>query len=333
MQRHAEGEQPGKVRQIIPMMIEQLPLQGFERFRLSKPDDPAFFRRESDRGALTAARANPVIRESRTSTRSAEDSTWPVRIFTLGRFDLLYQGLPLDYGRKVPHRPLVFLKALIALGGRDINSSSIASALWPDADGDNAQRSFDTTLYRLRKMLVDDRILILRDGKVSLDSRYCWVDVWSFERLLGTLQRIRSRDTTGKDAYQLDQLVQRILGLYQDHFLVKEEATAWSVSLRERLRSKFIYGLLDIGRYWELHGFWDKAIQCYQKGLEVDDLIEVFYQRLMLCTLQTRRISEGMAAYRRCRQILSIVLGLQPEPETESIYQSLKKARLQKQSA
>jgi len=315
------------------MIKEQLPLRGFERLRLSKLDDPAFFRRESDRSLPSPESHHTDIRESFSPSTLAEVGTWPVRIFTLGRFNLLYQGQPLDYGRKVPHRPLIFLKTLIALGGRDISSSSIASALWPDADGDNAQRSFDTTLYRLRKMLADDRILVLSDGKVSLDSRYCWVDVWSFERLLGNMRRIRSRDTTGKDAYQLDQLIQRIMSLYQDDFLAREEATAWSVSLRERLRSKFISSLLDIGRYWEIHGFWDKAIQCYQKGLEVDDLIEVFYQRLMLCTLQTRQISEGMAAYRRCRQILSIVLGLQPTPETESIYLALKKARLQKQSA
>jgi DNA-binding SARP family transcriptional activator len=312
---------------------EQLPLRGFESFRLSKLDDPGFFRRESDRSLHSPESHHPASRKSFSPSALAEVGTWPVRIFTLGRFNLLYQGQPLDYGRKVPRRSLIFLKTLIALGGRDISSSSIASALWPEADGDNAQRSFDTTLYRLRKMLADDRILVLRDGKVSLDPQYCWVDAWSFERLLGNMQRIRSRDTTGKDAYQLDQLIQRIMSLYQGHFLAREEATAWSVSLRERLRSKFIYGLLDIGHYWEIHGFWDKAIQCYLKGLEVDDLIEVFYQRLMLCTLQTGHISEGMAAYRRCRQILSIVLGLQPTPETESIYLSLKKARLQKQSA
>jgi two-component SAPR family response regulator len=314
-------------------MFEQLVLQGFELLRLSELDDPAIFRRESDRSLRSPENHHPANRKTFSPSTLAEVGTWPVRIFTLGRFNLLYQGQSLDYGRKVPHRPLIFLKTLIALGGRDISSSSITSALWPEADGDNAQRSFDTTLYRLRKMLADDRILILRDGKVSLDPRYCWVDVWSFERLLGIMQRIRSRDTTGKDAFQLDQLIQRIMSLYQDHFLAREEATAWSVSIRERLRSKFIYSLLDIGRYWEIHGFWDKAIQCYQKGLEVDDLIEVFYQRLMLCTLQTRNISEGMAAYRRCRQILSIVLGLQPQPETESIYLSLKKARLQQRSA
>jgi DNA-binding SARP family transcriptional activator len=313
-------------------MDQQLPLKGFEVPSLQKADDPAFSRRKSDRDLQSTDGQNPA-RESYSASPLAEGSVWPLRIFTLGRFNLLYQDQPLDYGRKVPHRPLVFLKALIAAGGRDISSSTIASALWPEADGDNAQCSFDTTLYRLRKMLGDDRILILRDGKVSLDSRYCWVDVWSFERLLSAMQRIRGRDATGKDACKLDQLMQRILSLYQGHFLAREEASAWSVSIRERLRSKFIYSLLDTGRYWEVHGFWDNAIQCYQKGLEVDDLIEVFYQRLMLCTLQTRRISEGMAAYRRCRQILSIVLGLQPEPETEAIYQSLKKARLQKQSA
>lgn len=312
-------------------MSEQLTLQGFERLRLSKQDDPAFFRRKSDRAPSSSERTIIDDRDD-TPTSSSADSAWPLRIFTLGRFDLLHEDQPLDYGRKVPHRPLVFLKTLIALGGRDINSSSIATALWPEADGDNAQRSFDTTLYRLRKMLADDRLLLLKDGKVSLNSRYCWVDVWSFERLLGKMQRIRSSDTTGREAYKLDELMQRILTLYQDHFLAKEEVTSWSVSMRERLRSKFIYSLLDMGRYWETHGFWDKAIQCYQKGLEVDDLIEVFYQRFMLCALHAQRISEGMAAYRRCRQILSIVLGLQPEPETESIYLSLKEARLRKQS-
>jgi DNA-binding SARP family transcriptional activator len=308
-------------------MSEQLSLQGFDLTGVLNGDDPVLLRRKSDRDPRFQERLKPGVGESPSFTD--EGYNWPVRIFSLGRFALLHHGQPLDYGRKVPHRPIVFLKALIALGGRDISSSRIASALWPDADGDNAQRSFDTTLYRLRKVLGDDRVLILRDGRVSLDARYCWVDVWSLDRQLGYIQRIRSGDTTGRDAYQLDQLMQRVFGLYQDHFLAKEDAVFWSVSLRERLRSKFIHNLLDLGRYWELHGLWDKAMQCYRKGLEVDDLIEVFYRRLMLCDLATHRISEGMAVYRRCRQILSVVLGLPPEPETEAIYLSLKSARQQ----
>ncbi|MEN8106515.1 MAG: BTAD domain-containing putative transcriptional regulator [Pseudomonadota bacterium] len=312
-------------------MEEQLTLKGFEQVHLSEVDDMSFFRRKSDRRVKPGKRVEAAI--SQFPSLENDGYTWPVMIYTLGRFSLLLKGQPADFGRKAPHKPLELLKTLIALGGRDVSVSSISTALWPDADGDNTQRSFDTTLYRLRKIFDDDRILVLRDGRLSLDSRYCWVDVWAFERLLGQVQRIRNRDATGRDAVRLDQLTGKMFSLYQHHFLAREDMTSSSVSLRERLRSKFIYNLLGVGRYWEIHSFWDRAMQCYQKGLEVDDLIEVFYQRLMTCCLETHRISEGMSVYRRCRQVLSIVLGLQPESDTESLYISLKNARMRKQSA
>lgn len=246
---------------------------------------------------------------------------------------MLLNGKPAEFGRKVPRRPLELLKTIIALGGREISTARLMSELWPDIDGDAAQRSFDTTLHRLRKLLGDDRVLLLKDGKLSLDGRYCWVDVWAFERLLGQSQRLLMRDVTGRQVFSLEQSTQNLISLYQDHFLANEEMTAWSVSLHERLRSKFIHHLLEVGRYMEKHGYPERAIHCYRKGIDVDDLVEVFYQRLMVCCLATRRLSEGMSVYRRCSQVLSITLGLQPEPETESLYRLLRDARLEKLSA
>ena len=125
-------------------MSEQLSLQGFDLTGVLNGDDPVLLRRKSDRDPRFQERLKPGVGVSPSFTD--EGYNWPVKIFSLGRFALLHHGQPLDYGRKVSHRPIVFLKALIALGGRDISSSRIASALWPDADGDNAQRSFDTTL-------------------------------------------------------------------------------------------------------------------------------------------------------------------------------------------
>ena len=72
-----------------------------------------------------------------------------VRIYTLGRFSLLLHGQPAIFGRKTPQRPLELLKAVIAYGGRDISLSLLTAALWPDSDGDDARRAFDTTLFRL----------------------------------------------------------------------------------------------------------------------------------------------------------------------------------------
>jgi two-component SAPR family response regulator len=141
------------------------------------------------------------------------------------------------------------------------------------------------------------------------------------------------RDATGKQAFSIGRLTENLIDLYHNHFLAKEDLTSWSVSMHERLRSKFIYHLLEVGRYMEKHSHWEQAKQCYRKGIDVDDLVEVFYQRLMVCCLATRCLSEGLSVYRHCRQVLSITLGLQPEPETESLYHSLRDARLDRQSA
>ena len=311
-------------------MIEQFPLEGFERPHTVGANTSGLFRRQSDHSR--GSRCSGIPSSVQSSTQE-HHGTPLVSIFTLGRFSLLLNGKPAEFGRKVPRRPLELLKTIIALGGREISTASLMSALWPDVDGDTAQRSFDTTLHRLRKIVGDDRVLVLKDGKLSLNGRHCWIDVWAFERLLGHSHRLLVSDVTGKHVFSLEHLTENLIGLYQDHFLAKEDITSWSVSMHERLRSKFIHHLLEVGRYMEKHGYWDQAMQCYRKGIDVDDLVEVFYQRLMHCCLQTQRISEGMAAYRRCRQVLSIVLGLQPEPETESLYQSLRNSRLNRQSA
>lgn len=305
----------------------QLSLQGFEPARREVTDELTLFRRRSDRQGLAEQRTTETMSPTPEAEEGEGAVVWPVAIYTLGRFSLLLNGQHADFGRKMPHRPLEFLKTLIALGGREVPVATLATVMWPDADGDTAQRSFDTTLHRLRRVLGDQRFILLRDGKVTLDPDYCWTDVWFFERLLGQVQRIMSTDIKGKDAVALDRLSEKMLSLYQGHFLSLEDVTPWSVSIRERLRSKYIHNLLGLGRYWESNGFWDKAMRCYLKGLEVDDLVEVFYQRLMVCCLETGRCSEGMLFYRRCRQVLSLVLGLKPEAVTESLYRQLEFAR------
>ena len=313
------------------VVTEQIPLEGFAHPQGTDFHRPGLFRRASDRATACTRLVDTAGRYVRLAIES--NGIRPVTIYTLGRFSLLTNGQPADLGRKVPKRPLELLKAIIAQGGREISLSRLTLLLWPDVDGDKAMRSFDTNLHRLRKILNDDRALVLRDGKLSLDARYCWVDVWMFERLLGEARRLLRNTAESNQVYLLEGLTENLLALYQDHFLIREEVTDWSVSMRERLRSKFIHHLTEVGRFWETQGYWEQAIECYQKGIDVDDLVEVFYQRLMSCYLNTNRLSEGMSIYRRCRQTLSIMLSLQPEPETESLYLLLRNARPGKQSA
>ena len=102
---------------------------------------------------------------------------WPLRIHTLGGFQLMLNEVPVTLTGKVK-KPLELLKVLIALGGRGVSQERLSDALWPDADADLAKRSFDTTLHRLRKLLGNERMLQLQAGRLSIDPRYCWVDTW-----------------------------------------------------------------------------------------------------------------------------------------------------------
>jgi DNA-binding SARP family transcriptional activator len=243
---------------------------------------------------------------------------WPVKVHTLGRFGFLVDDRPVEFGRKVQQRPLALLKALIALGGREVSEAKLAEFLWAEADGDLAHHSFEVALSRLRKLLGKEDALVLKEGRLSLSKRHCWVDVWAFERSLGQAEKAWKE---GNQAEAIP-LFEKALSLYRGPFLRSEE-TIWAESPREKLRSGFLRAAAQLGRCFEDRERWDEAAFCYEKGIDEDDLAEEFYRRLMVCHIRRGRESEALSVYRRCRKTLSSVLGVDPSAETQSIAESL----------
>ena len=111
---------------------------------------------------------------------------WPIKIFALGRFEVLRNDQPLRFSRKVQRKPLALLKALITLGGREVREDVLMDTLWPDAEGDAARVALTSALHRLRGLLDCDGAVVRQEGQLSLDDRFCWVDVWAVERCAGT---------------------------------------------------------------------------------------------------------------------------------------------------
>ena len=66
-----------------------------------------------------------------------EEWPYPIKIYTLGRFEIIRDDEPLHFSGKEQKKPLELLKALIAFGGRDVPEERLTDALWPDADGDH----------------------------------------------------------------------------------------------------------------------------------------------------------------------------------------------------
>jgi LuxR family maltose regulon positive regulatory protein len=247
-------------------------------------------------------------------TPEIEQWPWPVKLYLLGRFSVVIDNTPLKTLGKAQAKPLELLKALVAYGGREVASATLAAQLWPEIEGDAAQNALDTTLHRLRKLLQQDDAIIVHQAKLSLNRSKVWVDVWAFERLANRLEQ--------EPGVRVDDAA-KFFRLYLGNFLQQDTDTPWLLPLRERLRSKFLRQVLKLGAAWEDLGDWTRAAEAYQHGLEIDNLSEELYRRLMLCELKRNQAAAALEAYRRCRHMLSVVLGLKPSAETEAAYRTI----------
>lgn len=162
-----------------------------------------------------------------------------VKVTTLGRFCVHLRGKPLTFGRKTPLRPLALLKYLAAHGG-PIDDALVAEALWP-GKGAPALRSLAINLHRLRRLVDSDEIVIHRERHIAIDSRHVWCDAASFERMLDLAARCDL-------AEERLRLTGRALALYRGDFLVGEAREEWIVSVRERLRTRYLRACTALGR-------------------------------------------------------------------------------------
>jgi ATP/maltotriose-dependent transcriptional regulator MalT/DNA-binding SARP family transcriptional activator len=252
-----------------------------------------------------------------------ESWPWPLRIYTLGRFSIVKDGNPIRFSRKTQEKPLFMLKALIALGGREVKEEDLSDLLWPEADGDAAHHSFQMLLHRLRTLLGQLEALSFREGRLTLDRRHCWVDAWAFERIIGEADERQEQGQAERAA----ELIQEVIRMYSGPFLSGEEEQPWVMSMRERLRSKFLRNVNWLGRHWEKADKWEKVLECYQRGLEVDNLAEELYRRLMVCHQKLGQRAEALAVYNRCKKTLSSILEIEPSFETEAILKSIKSTK------
>ena len=259
--------------------------------------------------------------------RDLESWPWPVRIYTLGRLSLVSNDKALKFSGRAQSRPLELLAALIAHGGRGIAEDILSEELWPDSEGDAAHRAFEITLHRLRKLLAIDEALVLSDGKLSLNPALCWVDIWTLERQLGRVDTLLRETKSSFQITQLQRLGNRLLALYRGPFLGTGVASAWAVTTRERLHSKFLCQLNALAQHWEQRAQWAEVSDLYKKAIDIQGYSEEYYQRLMQTYLQMNRPTEALAVYRRARETLATSLGRNPSPALEALLHKINSAR------
>jgi LuxR family transcriptional regulator, maltose regulon positive regulatory protein len=238
---------------------------------------------------------------------------WPIQIHSLGRFQVQVDDQLLEIRGKSQLKPLNLLKAmLVSRNGVEIDV--LLDRYWPDLDGDAARNAFDLAVHRLRKYLKHKNAVVVSQGRLLLDDRAVWVDAF----VLAAFGEADYADEAPGDQ------VRRLLLLYRGPFLA-DEADPWMFAARERLRSKFLRCVGEMGDILQASHSYGAETDLYLQVLEIEPLAEQVYRSLMHSLMAQGRHAEALRVYQRCEEVLSALLRAQPSASTRELYASILK--------
>jgi ATP/maltotriose-dependent transcriptional regulator MalT/DNA-binding SARP family transcriptional activator len=261
----------------------------------------------------------------------ARVETWPwrLRLRALGSFELKQDHSDLTApSAKVELRrttlrgmPLRLLQTILAFGARGVRDTALIDALWPDSEGDAGRRVFDTTLHRLRRQLGSEEVLFLSDGRIFLDRRSCWFDVWALEDVVAEVEReVQARAASP----MLEELARLLVSVYRGPLLSDEPgADAWARAPRERLAAKFLRAAGLLGQALEQGARFAEASMLYERVLERHPLAEPICAGLMRCAEATGNPAAASRIFEAYRARLAANPGTEPGPELRNAYARL----------
>ncbi len=276
---------------------------------------------------IEVAYVQSLIRRLNMAPPNDQPDAWPwrVKVYTLGPFAVLRDGQPLPFSGKAQRKPMELLKALIVFGASAVPVDALIHALWPEPHEGDSQKVFDITLHRLRKLMGEDAAITLTDRRVSLNPALVWLDTRCFEQRLAPLAASTwdSAPAEPPGHSLVEQAAPGLLDLYRGAFMAGEPDSPWTLAMRDRLAAQFRRYLLRLGRHFEAGGRWAEAVRVYERGVELEPLAEELYRQLMVCLHQQGQHAHAVEVYRRCRHMLSVMLGVKPSRQTEEAYQAV----------
>lgn len=190
----------------------------------------------------------------------------------------------------------------------------VGAVFWPELPGEKMSNNFHSTLYRVRKALGSDAVVVT-GGRYAVGVDY-WFDVQEFETLIERARLLPPRDWQAQDLWE------RAVELYQGDFL-PEVDRAWCVPKREEIRGAYVEALVELGRCCEAGDRFEAAVAWYRRALGEDELREDVHRRIMRAYVELGRRSDALVQYRECQEVLRRDLGVAPSPKTRKLYEEI----------
>ncbi len=227
-------------------------------------------------------------------------------ISILGRFSLSFDSQSIRLGR-APAQCVAFLALHY---GRSVGRSRVAGALWPDLDESRARADLSTAMWRFRQALGGTpkarQVLVASGDLLALDADHCDVDVVQFQR--GLPARLLP------EPLALERAV-GALSLYGGD-LLEEWDVEWCRHERDRLRRRYVEGLMAVAEAFAQRGRADLAIRYARTACEKEPLDEEAQRLLIELLLKSGNRSFALAQFRRFSELMKVEFGVSPDERT-----------------
>lgn len=290
---------------------------GIRYLNINSPEASSRLLSIALRSGMETEFTRELIRSNSLVCPDPELEAWPwlLRVRTLGFFEVWKEEDKIQFARKAQQKPFDLLKALIVLGGKGVSERHLTDMLWPDAEGDAAHSAFATTLHRLRLLIRCDKALELKNGKLTLDARYCWVDLWALEAALKRTEgRLKSRCS---QVFLED--ADRVLELYSGEFLAADPDVPWTVQARDRLRERVLKVLLEVSACLISESKTQAASEYLSRAFALDECNEEVCRKLVEIYAIAGKRREAADVFERLKKALSEGFGADPSPTTAAV--------------
>ena len=235
----------------------------------------------------------------------------------------LFGGLEVVVGEKyVPRskwttRALQLFAILVMNQGRDVSREIIFQQMWPDLSRTRALDNFYTAWSRMQALLGEGPYLSRHGEFCSVSARYVVSDIAEFERLSKRILVERDNISTVLDIYA------RMETLYRGGLLPSEKGNEFIDKQRRRYQAIFVDAMIS-GVYKSLE-VKDSRIALWfaRKALEEDPRREDTYAATMKAQIAAGQRCSAIRTYFQCKEFLREELGLDPSPETQTLYEQL----------
>ncbi len=256
--------------------------------------------------------------------RSHASGTQGLRVYMFGTFEVFRGEEPVPESEWRTRRARQLLKLLITERPRPVANDRLIEHLWPESPPRAAPITLRSAVNALRNVLEPDRphrgpssyILTQAPGYAFRPQRPLWLDVEVFERLL-------DRAEAAADPRRAQALLEEALALYRDDYLIEDPYADWAKMERERLRERYLAGLLHLARIYAAQGHYQAAIRSCRLVLSRDEVQESAYQALMRYQAESGDSAAALLTYERCRSVLADELGADPSPATQELHQQI----------